>query len=101
MKAVSDIQQLIRVIAVSSSNFSFIKSMIVEIEIWDGRTVRGSKYEGSKKPEIISIMVTCLGIDGNLLWSHVKTLLKKGESFIVRVGPSRDACLSEWTISSG
>ena len=100
MEAVSSIQELIRVIGTKSPKFSSAKSMVVEIKTWDDRVVRGSNYKGSKRPEVISIRVPCIdsSIDSNLLWSNVKRLLKTGKSFIIRIGPSCDACLSEWTI---
>lgn len=90
MKEVSSIQELIRVIGANSSE----ERMPVEIKIWDNEgVVRGSKYEGSEKPEVISAGAGC--IDSNLLWSHVKNLLKRGKSFIV----SNGQILFEWTIS--
>lgn len=97
MKAVSDIQELIRFIGVSSPKFSSADSMVVEIKTWDGdnnRIVRGSNYEGPKSPEVTSVITN--RIDSNLLWSYVRTLLETGKSFIVKMSPCRD----EWTISS-
>jgi len=93
MKAVSDIQELIRVIAASDSKFSSIKGMTVEFEIWTGKTVRGSGYRGPKGADVISIITR--NIDSNLLRPHIRSLLKTGKSFIVSMGLNR----VEWTIS--
>jgi len=88
MEVVSNIQELIRVIGANSSK----EGTSVEIKIWDGRVVRGSNYKGSKRPEIVSVGTT--RIDSNLLWSHVNSFLKTGESFIINNGQ----VLFEWTI---
>lgn len=90
MKTASSTQELIRFIGANSSK----ESMSVEIEIWDNRVVRGFNYKGSKEVDVISI--TTHRIDSNLLWSHVKSFLKTGESFIV----SNGQVLFQWTISN-
>lgn len=89
MEAVSTIQELIRVIGANSSK----ESVLVEIETWDGRVVRGSSYRGPKVADVVSIVTT--RIDSNLLWSYVKNLVEKEKSFIVKMGSS----CNEWTIS--
>ena len=92
MKAVSNIQELIRVIGANSSK----ESMLVEIRTWDddnNRVVRGSNYEGPRGADVFSIITT--RIDGNLLWKHVKSLLKTGKSFIISMSSNR----VEWSIS--
>jgi len=93
MKTVSSSQELVRVIGVNCSNFS-ASNAVVKIKIWDNRIVTGSNYEGSESPEIVSSGGP--RVDSNLLWSHVKSLLNSGRSFIVRNGSSD----IEWTISN-
>jgi len=101
MKPVSDIQELIRIIATSSFGSSVAKNISVEIKTRNNGIVKGvvtgSIYKGSKMTDVVSIRT--FKIDNNLLWSHVNDLLRKGTSFIIRTGPICDTCLFQWTIS--
>ena len=94
MKTVSNVQELIRIIGAITDNS---KNMPVEVRIWNNKIVRGSNYKGSKRTDVISVATP--NIDNNLLQGHVRSLLRSGGSFTVKIGSGCNACSFEWTIS--
>ncbi|MCX6784737.1 MAG: hypothetical protein NTV81_02255, partial [Candidatus Komeilibacteria bacterium] len=93
----SSYRRLIDIIAAGNPDDRSSGSVVALVRLWDGRVVRGSYYEGSKKADVET--PEAIFIDSTPLHSFIEALLQSGTSFVVMMGSSDDTCCLEWTIS--
>ena len=69
---------------------------VINLQLWDGRTVLGSYYNGDKKPDIISEFDIIL--DDYALELFIRRMLEEGLSFITETGEDDLVCTLKWEI---
>lgn len=98
----SKVSELVNAVGIHNPNPHAHGPVVVEVNLWDGRVVRGSYYSGSKylNPDAQTIRESFRADDDPRLQELSERLLESGENFVTQTGSHDDLCTLEWTIAS-